>query len=560
MLLLFASFVTGLGALQEGLTPAALRCDVQYLASDELEGRETGEPGERVAGRWIEARFRRLGLEPPPGGFLQEFPAEPLRLDLERSRLSLDSGAGAAEVFEPGADFVPHPGGNGGSAEGSLVFAGYGLFAPEFEYDDFADLDLHGKVVLLFRWEPQAQEADSRFDGRRLLPGSRLAEKVRACERRGAAAVLVANPPGLGLRPEAPGSYAWPEFSALYNQLELMVQAQVDQLALERTNFTVAEAAAQNFMGLQNAVVLGSSIPVAYVSQAVVERAFQAAGRRPQDWIKETDASGVGTGFDTLLRARVEAAVGPAARTGRNVIGIWRGSDPLLRDEYVLVSAHYDHVGRNAAGEIWNGADDNASGTATMLGLAASLTAEGKRARRSLVFVAFSGEEEGLVGAARLLGSGLFPEERIAGCVNLDMVGRSIQRSVHAIGTQSSPVLRSMVERAALGLELHLDYESEEFFDRSDQAPFYYYGIPVLFFNTSEHPDYHRPTDSWEKLDYEAMAAIGMLARRVTLGLADLSKAPEFQDGYHRLAPVFGRDPQFRTTVQRISYDQRLDY
>lgn len=542
------------------LAPAHLRADVQYLASDELEGRETGERGEQVAGRWIEARFRRLGLQAPPGGFLQPFPAEPLHLDLARTRLTLISGPQVEQAYEAGNDFIPHPGAPQREAQGGLVFAGYGLHAPAQEYDDFADLDLHGKVVLLFRWEPQADDAQSRFDGRRLLPQTRLCEKVRACERLGAVAVLVANPPGQGLRTEAQAGYAWPELSPIFNQLEPLIEAQGDPVALQRTNFTVREAADQAFMSLQFSVPLGCGIPVAYVSQKVVEQVFEAAGRQAADWVKEVDASGSSDSFDTLLNARLEASVLPVARTGRNVVGLLPGSDPVLADQYLVLSAHYDHVGRNAAGVIWNGADDNASGTAALLALAESFASEPRRPRRTLAFAAFSGEEEGLVGSARLLAQGGLPEEKIAALLNLDMVGRSINRSAHVLGSQSSPALRSIVDKAALNLGLHLDYESEEFFDRSDQAPFYYAGIPVLFVNTSEHPDYHSPTDTWEKLDYDAMSSITVLSRRVASTLADLQKAPEFQDGYHRLNALYGRDPDFHNPVLRITYDQRMDY
>ncbi|TAH39620.1 MAG: M28 family peptidase [Planctomycetota bacterium] len=565
-----AGLLLALPAPQDGAEPlsstypalqaAHLRRDVQYLASDLLEGRETGERGEQVAGRWIESRFRRLGLEPPPGGYLQPFPAAPLHLDTAYTRLRLSAGAGAEDLFEAGADFVPHTGAPAADAEGPLLFAGYGLFAPEHEYDDFAGLDLNGKVVLLFRWEPQAQDPQSRFDGRRLLSQTRLAAKVRECERRGAVAVLVANPRGLGLRGDAPGAFAWPEFSPLYNQMEPLIQAQVDQIALQRTNFTVAEQAAQAFMGIQLLSPLGSAIPVAYVSQKVVDRVFASAGRRDEEWVREVDASGVGEGFETLLTARLAIRTAPVERQGRNVVGLWRGSDAAHSSEYVVVGAHYDHVGRNPAGEIWNGADDNGSGTAVLLGMAESFVADPKRPRRTLVFVAFSGEEEGLVGASRFLAQNVVPEERIAAMVNMDMVGRSINRAVHAIGTSSSPAMRAVVERCAKGLDLYLDYESEEFFDRSDQAPFYYAGVPVVFFNTSEHPDYHRPTDTWDKLDYETMSAIGTLARRAVSMLADLQKAPEFQDGYHRLAPVYGRDPEFRASFQKVAYDQRVDY
>lgn len=173
--------------------------------------------------------------------------------------------------------------------------------------------------------------------------------------------------------------------------------------------------------------------------------------------------------------------------------------------------------------------------------------------------MAFSGEELGLLGASWLLAGGELPAGRIVAMVNLDMIGRAVARSVHVLGTRSAPGLRELVEESATGLGLRVDFENEQFFDRSDQAPFYSQRVPVLFFNTDEHPDYHKPTDTWERVDFDATARIATLAWRTVVELAARPLAPRFADGYNRLAPRFGSRPELRIPFP-VGFEDRLDY
>jgi len=560
-----ALLLCGTGAMaQDGKRPRALeagelRADIAYLADDLLEGRDTGTRGMRTAARYLAARFERLGLAAPPGGRFQVFPSVPIELDAERTRLELVTGGSLRQEFAPGTGFNPHPSAPTGVAEGGVVFAGYGMFAPEFEYDDFYDVDLRDKIALVLRWEPQAADRGSRFLGRRLTDHALLARKVRECAARGARAVLVADAPGLTKERDAAAAPFWPATSGLYQQIRALVVAQLDPAELAETNFTPAQVGEQFFAQLQFNSPLGANVPVAYVSQDFLEQVFQAEGRDALTWRKEVDLSGVSGSFESLLRVRLEVRHQPAKKEGWNVVGILPGVDEKLVDEYVVVGAHYDHVGINAAGEVWNGADDNASGVAALLGLAASFAAERDRPRRSLVFVAFAGEEQGLLGSARFLAAPPVPLHQIKAMVNMDMVGRSLNRTVFAVGAKSSPALKRLVERASQGLGLHLDFDSDEFFDRSDQAGFYYAGVPVVFFNTAEHADYHKQTDDTERIEIGTMADIALLARRVIRTLGDLDAAPPFEDAYRRLHPNWGQDPHL-SVPSRTSFEQRLDY
>jgi len=201
----------------------------------------------------------------------------------------------------------------------------------------------------------------------------------------------------------------------------------------------------------------------------------------------------------------------------RNVVAILPGTSPALRGEVVVIGAHYDHLGR-IGGAIYHGADDNASGTAVVLGLAKAFAAAGG-APRTLVFVLFSGEEVGLVGSGHYVRHPVLPLERAAAMVNFDMVGRMREGRVTVAGVESGDALRALVTAAAAGEPLAVAYR-ESPFAPSDQARFYAAGVPVLFFTTGGHPDYHKPTDTADRLDTAGMARIAAVGLRVVAGLA----------------------------------------
>lgn len=549
------------------ITAEQLRQNLKYLSGDDFRGRMTGEHGARLAARWIESRLHRLGLEPIGDSFIHPFAASPLALDQANTNLTLTFASGLGESPDPtnrdyphSDDFIPHPSGPGGEASGEIVFAGYGIAAPEFEYDDLWGLDFTGKIALVLRWEPQADNRESRFDGKRMLPQARLAAKVRALQLRGAVAVLVADPPGvMHAQIDAAGSPFWPSTSSLYNHLVPLLGIQADRAELSATNFTPRGVADQIFCMLQNQAPLATDIPVAYISRRVLDHVFAATGRNALAWVKETDASGSGSGFATKVDADLTVVILPAKRVGWNLVAVLPGSDPDLKDEYIVIGAHYDHVGANEEGDIWNGADDNASGTVAALALAESFVIASERPRRSLAFAFFSGEEIGLLGASKFLTQGIIKPHAIAAMLNLDMIGRALNKMVHVVGSKSSPLMPTIAARSAEGLDLRFDTEHEEFFDRSDQAVFYYAGIPVLFLNTDEHIDYHTPNDIWSNIEYHSLEQITLMARRAAGMLADLRERPAFVDGYSRLTPLFGRPPQLLVPWP-VPFHERLDY
>ncbi|MAW61940.1 MAG: hypothetical protein CMJ94_14075 [Planctomycetes bacterium] len=540
------------------LAPQVLRADLHFLASDELKGRRTGEMGARVAGEWIRNRFQRAGLQPLGDSWYQEFPAEPVHLDAEGTYLMVGE-----KRLDAGYDFLPHPTSPRGTVSGEAVFVGWGIEAPEYGYNDFEGIDLEGKIAVLFRWEPGAGDGEHAWRGRRMLPQSTLAEKVEACVERGAIAVLAATPPDPLQKPRANGAPFWPAHSQMWQMLQgpaITAMMPADELAA--TNFTAEDAVGQIFTIMQNSSPLGAEVPVGYLSPRAMRALLRKIGMESQEWIDANADSMSPNSFELPVDGMtVSVKTQPVDVVGRNYIGMLPGSDPELAQEYVVIGAHYDHVGFNEAGEIWNGADDNGSGTISLLAMmdaVAALPAD-QRPKRSLIFVAFSGEELGLIGSYQFLAGGFVDTSQIVGMVNMDMVGRAVESSVYVVGTQSAEGLADLVQAQGNGAGLRLRFDNEEFFDRSDQVGFYYSGIPIVFFNTDEHEDYHKPGDTADKILYEDMARICSVALGTIRALADRAERLPFVDAYDRLQPVYGQAAQLMIPFP-VEWVDRLDY
>jgi Peptidase family M28 len=540
------------------LDPRVLSADLHFLASDELEGRRTGERGAHIAGEWILGRFKRAGLQMMGNSWFQEFPAEPVHLDADNTFVMVGE-----KRLDAGYDYLPHPSSVSGTVQGEAVFVGWGVHAPERGYSDFEGIDLEGKIAILFRWEPGFADGEHAWDGRRMLPQSTLAEKVQACAERGAIAVLAATPPDELQKPRAVGQPFWPAHSALWKRMSGPQTAALkpnDRLAA--TNFTPKDAIGQLFTIMQNSVPLGAEIPVGYVSPRVMRDLLRKIGTETQEWIDaNAEALGPNSFVLPLEGMTVSVKTRPVEVVGRNYIGILPGSDPELAREYVVIGAHYDHVGFNAEGEIWNGADDNASGTVSILGLLDAIAALplDQQPKRSLIFIAFSGEELGLIGSYQFLAGGIVDPADVVGMVNLDMVGRSVDHAVSVVGSQSAEGLNQMVRDLGEGSGMRLEFDHEEFFDRSDQVGFYYSGIPIVFFETGEHDDYHTPRDTADLIEYEDMARIASVALATVRELADRADRLKFIDAYDRLAPVYGQKLQIAIPFP-VSWADRLDY
>ncbi len=473
------------------ITPAEFLWAAAWLSDDARTGRDTASPGGREAAAWIARRMKTMGLEEAEGapGYLRswEFGSEPVP---EECSLSVSREGEEARTFAYGTDFILMGGAAPQPLDAPVVFAGYGIKAPSLKYDDFAGLDCKGKVVVAFRHEPRERDPKSRWDGDRASRWSWFFAKVETARVAGAAAIVFVNDPNNHptdpLDAVAVGGPREPAIPVLFAKRDFAAEI------LRGTGWTPE--------CLQEAIDLGDApVPV------------------------RTDAP------------RVRLRAGRRTLPADNVCGVLRGSDPVLRDEWVVVGAHDDHVGLGQGGglnprlwgQIHNGADDNASGTAAMLEVAESFAMATDRPKRSLLFLAFSGEEKGLLGSMAYVKKPLFPVDRIAAMINLDMVGRYRPGQLEAVAAETGSTLKEIVDRAAEGLGLEYRHTNEGLAS-SDGLSFYMAKVPTLFLFTGLHDDYHRPSDDWWLLNAEGAAKVAEWAARTARLLADAEGRPQF--------------------------------
>jgi hypothetical protein len=511
ILLAVVLFVAAPVAAGPPTPPAAwLLQHVKTLAAPEMEGRASGSPGAARAARHVAAELQRLGLRPggDGGGWLQTFTV-PTGIRLGEGN-ALDLRAPAPRALALGREFVPLTVSAEGVQEAELVFAGYGITAAERGWDDYAGLDVRGRMVLVLEREPRRADPGGPFRRPDLYHYTERTHKIINARAHGAAGILVVVGDGAGdaLPPLAGVSQPWSILAAA------VIRGAADRL-LAPAGTTLATAAAA-------------------IDAAGAPRSFVVPGARVALQVR-------------LVRER--------GRTD-NVIGVLPGRDARLREEAVVIGAHYDHLGRggegslapDAGGAIHHGADDNASGVAALLGLARAF-AEAGGAPRTLVFAAFSGEEMGLLGSAHYVRQPVHPLDRTVLMLNLDMIGRLRQRTLYVGGTDSGHGLRELVTAQTGGLTLSLKGDP---FGRSDHTSFYTAGRPVLFLFTGAHADYHRPSDTWDTIDAAGLAEVTAFAGRVVQAAAAVAVPPAYVrvaappgSGRGGYGPYFGVIPDF---------------
>lgn len=477
-------FALAAAALAAGAAIAEIRSDrwledVKYLSSDAMKGRGSGSPELTEAANYIAEQFRETGLEPIQGTYFQPFEAT---VGAEMGQTNELALAGTAErSYRVNRDFIPLSFSASEEKSGGMAFVGYGITASEYNYDDYAGIDVTGKVVLVLRHEPQEEDEQSVFRGRRITRHAGLVNKAINARNHGAAAMVLVNDP-------APHSG--------------------DRLI--------------RFGRIDGPGDLG--IPVIQVRQSVAEEWMQRAGRSLEGVQRaiDRDLSNQSFLFPDGMELRVQTEVSQKKATLRNVVGLLPGSDPAVRDQVIVIGAHYDHLGLgeensltpDRAGEIHNGADDNASGTAGMMELARFFSEAENRPRHSMLFMGFSGEEIGLLGSAHYVDAPLIPNERTQAMINLDMIGRVNRNQLYVGGVGTSPQFRGWLEEENQASGLRLDF-SDSGYGASDHMSFARQEIPVLFFFSGLHGDYHKPSDDWEKVQPEETAQVLNLVSRV---------------------------------------------
>lgn len=483
-----------------------------------MKGRAAGTPELEQAAKYITEQFRDLGLQPAgsDGSFLQPFVVTTGASMGHHNQLTVRQ-LQSVQTLQSGKEYIPISFSSSGAVTGSVVFAGYGVSAPEFEYDDYFHLDVRDKIVVALRYEPK------RFSEKRgASPGSythhsHFISKAINARDRGAKALLLVN-------------------GKLRNR---------DKDPLVKFGSTA---------GPENAGIL-----VSHVRNEIVESWFAWAGKslaQLQDGIDESYRPNSFL-FSKDLIISLEVDIKRKQAEINNVVGYLPGSS----DEYVVLGAHYDHLGLgnqnslspSRIGDVHPGADDNASGTAGLIELARLFANQRKSLRRGMLFLAFAGEEIGLLGSSHWVNQPTLPLGKAVAMINMDMIGRIRNSKIYIGGIGTGSTFGSLLDETSANHQFKID-RAQTGYSSSDHTSFIGKRIPVLFFFSGLHSDYHRPTDTWEKIvGGSAVDLLDMIAEVVTK-IREASKPPEFiqidslrvengrPGGY---GPYFGSVPDF---------------
>jgi hypothetical protein len=488
--LLLVLALGALGAVE--IDPQKYLEHVKYLASENLQGRGSGTPGLEKAADYIARQFRSLGLKPVSGrDYFQPFRVTTNAKPGKNNRMGYASG-GQAIGLKFDQDFRPLNFSASGSLGGQVVFAGYGITAREYNYDDYQGVDVKDKIVLILRHEPQEFDEKSVFGGKVYTNHAQFESKAVNAKFHGAKAVVFVN---------------------------------------DRHNHRGDADELENFS--RSVGPASPGIPFVHVKAEVAERWFEQAGKKLEDLAEAIDKDLKPQSFalPEALRVELSVDVKREMRTVRNVAAYLPGETP----EYLILGAHYDHLGLGeqfsmAPSQIGTphlGADDNASGTAGVLELARWFSGQPKR-KRGILFLAFASEELGLLGSNFYVNNPELPLENAVAMINMDMIGRPKDGKVYIGGAGTGSSLKPTLEALNGGSKLNLDFSDAGGYGSSDHYSFTPKQVPVLFFFSGLHADYHKPSDTWDKIDAPAAARLLELVGRVSEQLLDAPERPRF--------------------------------
>jgi len=508
-----------------------LRADLFYLAGDAMRGRLTGTHEYSLAAAFVASRFERMGLKAAghDGTFFHRFDLVVSEL-AAGNRMVIHAGLPASRTLNLHEDFYPLIFSASAKARGKVVFAGYGIHAPGLGWSDYAGHPIRGNIALILDGDPGANDPKSPFDGLVTSEYANVLRKAMWAQEHGAAGVMVVG--GGGSRgtdsfPAAARGY-WPVKPPIISKYTLAAYARRIQ------------------------------IPAMQVSPALVGELLRAGGKSLAG-LREQSEKGGGSATAALGGdVEIEAALTRSVVEDRSPVAMIEGADPEAKKEAILVSGHYDHNGATPE-QIFNGADDNGSGTVALLEIAeayALAAQQGQRPRRTVIFASWGSEERccgPLLGAWAWVEDPLWPLEKTVAVLNMDMIGRSEDvpaggggrfnglplqtaaqnaNNVHVMGYSFSPDLSAAVTEANRHLDLGLvrkyDNNRSNLLRRSDQWPFLQRSVPALFFHTGLHPDYHTQFDRPERIDYAKMERIARLVHQLSWNLAQSAARPKF--------------------------------
>jgi aminopeptidase YwaD len=519
--LFFSLFISLSGFAQRSaeITATDLKADVYYLASDSLQGRKPGTPGGTLAAEYILKQFVAAGLKPMAENGFQYFEIISDVVLGETNALSFPGFEGVVKK-----DFLPLAYSSNGEVSKSVVFAGYGfdIDLDSLKWKDYNGVDVKGKWVMILRGDPELDNMTSKF-----IPYSEIRGKILTAKDHGAAGVFMVSP------------------------VAVDKDDKLIQLATDNNDVT-------------------SGIPVIHIKRAVADMLLSATGFKIDSLETLLNKSKQPKSMEIATVVTGKASIVLKREKTENVIGLLEGNDPVLKNEYIVIGAHFDHLGMGGSGTgsripdtvaAHNGADDNASGTALVIELAGKLASVKKDLKRSVIFVAFSAEEMGLLGSKYFVNHCPVDIKSVKTMFNFDMVGRydKDKKSISASGTGTAAEMDSIVKMYEAGLPFTVSH-SPDGFGPSDHAAFYGANIPVLYFSTGAHTDYHTPFDDANLIDYDMEKIIGDFVAKIILHVDQMPVPLTFREsgkkdssgrGGRRLKVTLGIMPDFAGTEKQ---------
>ncbi len=488
--------------LAETITADDIKTHLDILASDEYEGRETGQPGQRKAAQYIADHFKNLGLPELIGDSYYQ------KIGFKFERLTSSQVKVGDKDYRMNWDYLAPLTGNKAAEINTkeVLYLGYGI--SDKKYDDYKNVVVSGQTIMIFDGEPKSKKGKSHVTGSKENSDWTLEKKLALAADKGVKAVLVIVP-----------------------KIQDVTKSKNDAslrgvITMETEDNPVKD-----------------NISYFYISKEVAEA---IVGKKKKQFLK-TRKKTTKKGRPASLRFNTDLSLGMEKETktiyGENVLGLVEGTDPKLKDEMIIVTAHYDHLGVRGD-EIFNGADDNGSGTSTVLDVAEAFAkARDSKVgpRRSVLFMLVSGEEKGLLGSKYYVEHPVFPLENAVANINVDMVGRSDEKYkdnpnyIYVIGADRLSTELHDINEAAnekyVNLKLDYTYNEEDdpnrYYYRSDHYNFAERGIPAVFYFSGVHVDYHQPSDTPEKINFQKTEKVGRLVFHTIWQLANQDKRIE---------------------------------
>ncbi|MEM7784294.1 MAG: M20/M25/M40 family metallo-hydrolase [Planctomycetota bacterium] len=488
-------------AVQESKRLERVTYDIKYMSSDEMGGRQPGTPGIQLCEDYLIAEYKKAGLKPlADGTYLQSLEVGGKREIVKDSTKLILTGPNDTKLdLKLGENYQQLLGLRNFDLDTEVVFVGYGISADEHNYDEYQDLDVEGKLVVLIRREPQADDPESVFDGAETSRHASGRRKVIAARRAKAAGILMINDSGTA---EEEGD-------------ELI---QTDRFGANSLPFAHIKRSVFNEMLKLSPVVspLGDKLESVSAIEKLIDKNLEPLSQPLSGWKADFESE-----FEVN---RIKT---------NNVVGIIEGEGPNA-NETIVIGGHYDHLGMGGRGsraagrrEIHNGADDNATGTAAILELARRFAASDKKPGRRLVFIAFTAEEMGLLGAQHYVNNPIFPLEDTVAMINFDMIGWLRDNKLTLFNWSTSPVFSDVFDKANEGIDFELNKPTMAF-GGSDHLPFNQRQVPNMFIHTGTNPVYHTPEDDFEAINCPGALKVIDFSEKVVDQLASMEERPTY--------------------------------